>query len=139
MATLAAWGFNDDGELGNGSISTSPVPVAVDTSVALAGKRIASLSAGQYHTLALCTDSTLVAWGYNHHGQLGTNSLVSSKVPVAIGSSGVLAGRSVVAVRARGYPQSGIVHGWHAGDLGLEQLRGVGRDRHPAKHHSRDC
>ncbi|MCF7731122.1 MAG: cadherin-like beta sandwich domain-containing protein [Akkermansiaceae bacterium] len=100
--TLAAWGFNDDGELGDGSTNTSPTPVAVDTSGALAGKRIASLSTGLYHTLALCSDGTLFTWGYDNHGQLGANSLVSSKVPVAIGGFGALAGKAVSSVRAGG-------------------------------------
>ena len=83
--TLAGWGHNDEGELGDGTTATSPTPVAVNTSGALAGRQIASISAGQYHTLALCTDGTLVAWGYNNRGQLGNNSTVSCKVPVAIG------------------------------------------------------
>ncbi len=100
--TLAAWGFNDDGELGNGGTDTSSIPVAVGTSGALAGKQIASLSAGQYHTLALCRDGTLVAWGYNNRGQLGNSSLVSSSVPVAIGGFGALAGKTVAAIRAGG-------------------------------------
>ena len=100
--TLAGWGFNDDGELGNGSTNASSIPLAADASGALAGKQIGSLSAGQYHTLALCTDGTLVAWGYNNRGQLGNNSTLSSKVPVGIGSYGSLVGRSVASIRAGG-------------------------------------
>ena len=125
--TLAAWGYNDEGELGDGSTANSPVPVAVDTSGALAGKQIASLSAGQYHTLALCTDGTLVAWGYNNRGQLGNDSNVSSKVPVAIGSSGILSGKTVVATRASGAHSLALcadgtlaAWGWnHKGQLGV--------------------
>jgi len=100
--TLAAWGYNDEGELGDGTTANSPLPVAVNLSGPLAGKQIAALSAGQYHTLALCTDSTLLAWGYNNRGQLGNDSTVSSTLPVDIGSSGVLAGKAVVSVRASG-------------------------------------
>ena len=124
--TLAAWGYNDEGELGAGTTTNSSVPVAVDTSGVLAGKQISSLSAGQYHTLALCTDGTLVAWGYNNRGQLGNNSTVSSKLPVAIGSSGALAGRTVVATRASGAHSLALcadgtlaAWGWnHKGQLG---------------------
>jgi alpha-tubulin suppressor-like RCC1 family protein len=100
--TLAAWGYNDEGELGDGTTTNRPLPVAVNLSGPLAGKQIAALSAGQYHTLALCTDSTLLAWGYNNRGQLGTTTTASSTLPVAIGSSGVLAGKAVVSVRASG-------------------------------------
>jgi len=100
--TLAAWGYNDEGELGDGTTSTTMTPVAVDTSGALAGKQIAAIAAGQYHTLALCTDGTLVSWGYDNRGQLGNHSAVSSNSPVDIGSAGDLSGKSVVAIRASG-------------------------------------
>ena len=95
--TLAAWGYNDEGELGDGTTTTSSIPVAVATP---AGKSIAVLAAGQYHTLALCTDGTVLAWGYNNRGQLGDGGTDSSKTPVAIGGFGALAGKSVVAIRA---------------------------------------
>jgi alpha-tubulin suppressor-like RCC1 family protein len=100
--TLTAWGYNEEGELGDGTTSNSTVPVAVDTTGVLAGKQIASVTAGQYHTLALCTDGTLVAWGYNNRGQLGNNSTITSKVPVVIGTFGILSGKTVVATRASG-------------------------------------
>jgi alpha-tubulin suppressor-like RCC1 family protein len=124
--SVAAWGYNDEGELGNGGKSGSLEPVAVDLSGALAGKRIASISAGQYHTLALCTDGTLAAWGYNNRGQLGNDSTVSSKVPVAIGAFGALAGKTVVATDASGAHSLALCSdgtlaawGWnHRGQLG---------------------
>jgi len=125
--TLTAWGYNDEGELGDGTMSNRIVPVAVDTSGVLAGKQISSVTAGQYHTLALCTDGTLVAWGYNNRGQLGNNSLVSSKVPVDIGTFGALAGKTVVATRASGAHSLALcadgtlaAWGWnHKGQLGV--------------------
>jgi alpha-tubulin suppressor-like RCC1 family protein len=98
--TVAAWGYNDEGELGNGSTTGSLVPVAVDMAGALAGRKVAMIAAGQYHTLALCTDGTVVSWGYNQRGQLGNSGTVQSTTPVAIGSSGTLAGKSVKAIAA---------------------------------------
>lgn len=100
--SVAAWGYNDEGELGDGTVQAAPVPVEVRMTGSLAGKRIASLAAGQYHTLALCTDGTLAAWGYNNRGQLGNQSTVASILPVETGSFGALAGRTVVAVGASG-------------------------------------
>lgn len=96
--TLAAWGYNDEGELGDGSNTGSLVPVAV----ALSARKVASVSAGQYHTLALCIDGTLLAWGYNNRGQLGNGSMVAANVPVAIGGFGTLLGKNVSAVAAGG-------------------------------------
>ena len=127
--TVAAWGYNDEGELGNGTTTTSLLPVMVNTSGALSGKRVAALAAGQYHTLALCTDGTLVSWGYNNRGQLGNNSTTNSPQPVAIGSFGALAGKTPVGISAGAYHSlarcaDGTVAAWGANNLG--QLGTVG-------------
>ena len=132
--TVAAWGYNDEGELGNGSTTTSLLPVMVTTTGALSGKRVASLAAGQYHTLALCTDGTLVSWGYNNRGQLGNNSTTSSSQPVAIGSFGALAGKTPVGIGAGAYHglarcADGTVAAWGANNL--SQLGATGTDSSP--------
>ncbi len=105
--TLAAWGTNTDGELGNNTARTSLVPVAVDMSAAtgsaLAGKTVIAVAAGASHSLALCSDGTLAAWGANADGELGSNSAVGSLVPVAVDQTGVLAGRRVIAIAAGAY------------------------------------
>jgi alpha-tubulin suppressor-like RCC1 family protein len=98
--TLAAWGYNDEGELGDGTHGRSLVPVAVDASGALADRKVAAIAAGQYHALALCSDGTLVSWGYNQRGQLGNSSTTDSTSPVAIGSFGALDGKSVKDIAA---------------------------------------
>ncbi|CAN5903682.1 hypothetical protein BH11VER1_BH11VER1_42150 [soil metagenome] len=98
--TMAAWGYNSNGQLGNNSTTDSSVPVAVTTTGVLAGKTVVEVAAGSSHSLALCSDGTLAAWGYNSNGQLGNNSTTDSSVPVAVTATGVLAGRAVVAVAA---------------------------------------
>ncbi|NBV23019.1 MAG: cell wall anchor protein [Proteobacteria bacterium] len=101
--TLAAWGYNGGGQLGNNSTVDSPVPVAVTTAgTPLAGKTVTALAAGGSHTLVLCSDGTLISWGYNDRGQLGNNTLGGqSAVPVAVTVAGTpLAGKTVTAVSA---------------------------------------
>lgn len=128
--SLASWGYNDEGELGDGTLLGSTVPLAVQSSVALAGRKVSAIAAGQYHTLALCTDGTLVSWGYNKYGQLGNNTTVSSKVPVSIAGSGALAGRTVTAIAAGQYHSlalcsDGRLLAWgrnHQGQLGFSGL-----------------
>lgn len=39
------------------------------------------VSSGVYHTVAIKTDGTLWAWGYNVSGQLGDGSINNRKVP----------------------------------------------------------
>ena len=127
--TVVAWGYNDEGELGDGTTTGAMVPVAVDGSGILAGREVAAISAGQYHALALCADGTVASWGYNARGQLGNGSTASSNSPVDIGASGVLAGRSVAAVRAGGSHSlalcsDGTLAAW--GDNRRRQLGGIG-------------
>ncbi len=63
------FGYNGNGQLGNGtSFSTSvPTPVA-----GVAG--IIQVASGANHVLALLTDGTIKAWGYNNGGQLGNDN-----------------------------------------------------------------
>ena len=98
--TVAAWGLNNAGQLGNNSYVNSSVPVAVNTGGALAGKTVAALVAGQLHSVALCSDGTVVTWGYNNYGQLGNNSTANSSVPVTVDTSGILAGKTVTVISA---------------------------------------
>ncbi|MCE9611554.1 MAG: cadherin-like beta sandwich domain-containing protein [Chthoniobacter sp.] len=98
--TLAAWGLNYRGELGNNSINGSNIPVAVDQTGVLAGKTVIQIAVGFDFSLALCSDGTVASWGYNQSGQLGNNSTSITLVPVAVNRSGILAGKTVVAVAA---------------------------------------
>ena len=63
-----AWGYNSDGELGVGSTTQRNVMVPVTASGVLAGKVIVALAQGSNHSLALCSDGTVVSWGYNLYG-----------------------------------------------------------------------
>ncbi|MCU0779628.1 MAG: cadherin-like beta sandwich domain-containing protein, partial [Akkermansiaceae bacterium] len=100
--TLAAWGDGSYSQLGNGSNQDSYVPVAVNQAGVLAGKRVIAIAAGNYHNLVLCSDGTLAAWGWNNSSRLGNGAAVDSNVPVLVDRSGVLAGKTVVAIAAGG-------------------------------------
>ncbi|WP_081815116.1 hypothetical protein [Leifsonia aquatica] len=76
-----AWGYNANGQLGNGTTTNSSVPLAVAMP---AGPTFTSISAGGSHTLALDTDGNAYAWGYNAYGRLGNGTTTNSSVPVAV-------------------------------------------------------
>jgi len=90
------WGDNSSGQLGNGTMTNSPVPVPV--TINIAGGRyppgyssIAGVSAGSSHTCATAsgnegfiTYSTSICWGDNGSGQLGNGTTINSAVPVAL-------------------------------------------------------
>lgn len=94
------WGDNTDGELGNGSTASSSVPVAVSTSGVLARKTLTQIAASGGHVCALDSAGAVFCWGSNDVGQLGDGSTVDSSVPVAVNSSGVLAGQTLTQITA---------------------------------------
>jgi hypothetical protein len=124
--TIAGWGDDTYGQLGDGTFEISSHPVAVNRAGVLAGKTVVALAAGEGHSLALCSDGTVAAWGRNQAGQLGNQSLTNSNVPVAVTTSGALAGKKVVAIAAGGNHSlalcsDGKVMAWGdnlSGDLG---------------------
>ena len=83
--SVDAWGANNDGQLGTNSTVGSEIPVAVagvGGSGALTG--VTQIAAGENHSLALLSGSTVVAWGDGAEGQLGDNSSSNSEAPVAV-------------------------------------------------------
>lgn len=93
------WGFGG-GSLGDGSTAGSDVPVAVNTSGALAGKTLTQITTGNAYACALDTTGAAYCWGSGHAGQLGDASDANSSVPVPVDASGVLAGKKLVRISA---------------------------------------
>ncbi len=74
--TVWTWGINTNGQLGNGTTTTSNVPVQV-SSFGAGSATPKMVAAGNSHTLAILTDGTVWAWGSNSKGQLGHHSLAA--------------------------------------------------------------
>lgn len=77
--TVKAWGDDNKGQLGNGSTTSSDVPVAVQ---GLVGAQ--SVSAGENHALAVVTGGSVYAWGNGASGELGNGTETSSDQPVLV-------------------------------------------------------
>ena len=68
---LFAWGRNNHGQLGNDSTNDTPYPIQVRGKGGGFIKEVILIGAGANHSLAVCTDSKVYAWGDNTYGQLG--------------------------------------------------------------------
>jgi len=127
--TLACWGLQTDGRLGNSSSSAADVetPTAVTVSgTALSGLTINAIDAGAAHTCARASSNALACWGLNTSGQLGNGSTTSSNEAVAVTvSSTPLASLSIAGISAGGahtcaVSVSGVVACW--GENGDNEL-----------------
>jgi len=70
--TVVCWGDNSFGQLGNGTTTTSLIPVVVESGQgggALTG--VAQIAAGKYHACARMADATVECWGHNGYYELG--------------------------------------------------------------------
>lgn len=76
--TVWAWGYNADGELGDGTAIDRPTPVQVPIS------DVKAISARGAYTLILKNDGTVWACGSNSYGQLGDGNFDDSTVPVQV-------------------------------------------------------
>jgi alpha-tubulin suppressor-like RCC1 family protein len=94
------WGYNNHGQLGNGatSISAQTTAVAVTVSGALSGVTLIQLTAGESHICALASTGLAYCWGQNSAGQLGNTSNSDSSTAVAVTTSGVLSGVTLVQI-----------------------------------------
>lgn len=96
--TLWAWGQNDFGQLGDGSLTTRLSPVQIGNE-----NKWVTIEAGDAHTLGLKSDGTLWAWGLNYQGELGDGTNSQRLTPVQVGTD-----NNWVSIAAGGYNSLGI-------------------------------
>ncbi|KAJ1479683.1 regulator of chromosome condensation 1/beta-lactamase-inhibitor protein II, partial [Baffinella frigidus] len=72
-ATVKCWGWNINGQLGQGGTSNRGDDMGTNLPVVDlgAGRTVTAVIAGGHHTCVLLDDATLKCWGYNGMGQLG--------------------------------------------------------------------
>ena len=80
--TLWAWGRNDYGQLGDGTLINKNTPTQIGTDT-----NWSSVAIGFYHSIAKKTTNTLWAWGYNASGRLGDGTIVNKSVPTQVGTA----------------------------------------------------
>ncbi|MBC8144440.1 MAG: hypothetical protein H7X80_02575 [bacterium] len=91
--TVYSWGFNGNGELGNGNTGTNQTTPVRVLKGAYSGttylgdntaNKITWIGAGEHHAAVLTATGQVFAWGRNQYGQLGDNSTTNRNTPVRV-------------------------------------------------------
>lgn len=111
--TVWAWGRNNTGKVGDGTITDRRLPVAVSTLT-----DIVAVAAGGAHSLALKSDGTVWSWGHNAQGQLGDGTTTERRTPIQVPGLS-----DVIAIAAGGFHSvalkgDGTVWTWGSNSLG---------------------
>ncbi len=120
ISEVYCWGYNADGEFGNGGTGNDSTPVEAQGALYL---NLAAVAAGQASTCALTAAGAPVCGGAGAQGQLGDGSTARSLVPVAV--AGGLTFKALVAAAEGqgvcGLTASGALYCWgfnSSGQLG---------------------
>ena len=101
-STVYCWGYNNHGQLGDGTIANRSLPVrAGNIANAL------MVTAGEYHSCAVLADRTAQCWGAAAFGQVGDGTTADTSTPVTVigpGGYGVLTGVAVISAGGGNWP-----------------------------------
>ncbi|AZA77199.1 T9SS C-terminal target domain-containing protein [Chryseobacterium sp. G0186] len=78
--TFWGWGYNESGQLGDGTKNRRFTPTQIGTSA-----DNQSMALGSYHTFVINTNGFLSGSGFNEYGQLGDGSALQKKIFVPVG------------------------------------------------------
>jgi alpha-tubulin suppressor-like RCC1 family protein len=109
--TVWAWGNNELSQLGDGTTTAHPTPVQV---TGLPSIVLLASAVGANHTLALATDGTLWAWGYNADCQLGDGTTTDRHTPVQITGLPEIIMMSATQNSSMALDRDGVVWFWGA-------------------------
>lgn len=106
--TVWAWGYNEFGQLGDGTVTDRNAPVQVSGLSGMTG-----LTAGFWHSVALKGDGTVWSWGFNEEAELGDGTTTSRSSPVQVtGLSGVMTSISSKDNHSLALKSDGTVWAW---------------------------
>jgi len=114
------WGYNQAGQLGNGTTTNSDTPVRVDLPTKAEQVSLGGSSGENGQTVAILTDGSVWAWGQGGTGQIGDGKVKNSTaptrvdVPSGVSFDRVISGGSTV----YGIDSSGAVWAWGQNNVG---------------------
>ncbi|MDF9875958.1 putative Ig domain-containing protein [Cellulosimicrobium cellulans] len=124
--SVYGWGQNNNGQLGDGTLTGAPEPVALAQGEIPAGVSLTSISAGPTFTVALGDDGNAYAWGHNLSGYLGDGTQTRRTSPVAVARGEMPAGVTVELIAAShqhviAWGSDGQLYAWGSNQGGTAQ------------------
>jgi alpha-tubulin suppressor-like RCC1 family protein len=116
--TVEGWGYNGQGELGNGTTTNAAAPTAVGV------KGVISLGVAGDHACAVLSEGTAACWGNNYYGQVGNGSTGAQNAapPTAVvgltGVTGVAAGSDGIGAHSCAVLSDGALYCWGGASQG---------------------
>jgi alpha-tubulin suppressor-like RCC1 family protein len=84
---VKCWGYNGSGQLGDGTVTTSPIPVEV-VGLGAPANAVAAIASGSNAVCALMASGGAKCWGHNGTGALGDGTTVHRITPVDVPALG---------------------------------------------------
>ena len=106
-ATVACFGYNGNGQLGDGTTQDAKAPVAV---AGLVGAK--RLSLGGSHSCVVNTSGNVYCWGLNQRGQLANGDLKNSATPAAVLGLPLISEVAAGGFHTCALGSTGTVHCW---------------------------
>ena len=105
--TVACWGSNADGQVGDGTTTNRSAPVVLSGST-----RFAKVYAGGSHTCAIDIDGAAWCWGKNNAKQLGDGTGTSRSTPVKVTGNATFTAMAAGAYFTCGLTSAGAILCW---------------------------
>lgn len=77
---VKCWGYNDGGQLGDGTTTDRSSPVSVNG----LSNGVVAIAPGGHHSCALLSTGTIKCWGSNQYGELGNGSTTNNLSPINV-------------------------------------------------------
>ncbi len=112
------WGYNSEGQLGDGTLVSSSSPRSTVTS-------LRGLASGDRHVLAIASSGGAMVWGANGSGQLGNGGTLPSRVPQTLTAPTEIVELAGAPEHSIALLSDGTLRGWGAdqnGQLGFTSV-----------------
>ena len=107
---VSCWGYNGNGQLGNGDINTNIVNTPTLTSSLGANRTAVAISLGSSHTCAILDNGAVSCWGEGTNGRLGSGDNYDKTIPPIRFENTTIFGQSIITA-VEGQPMNYSIRG----------------------------